>query len=87
MKCQKCGKCCCERTVALSNQDIINIKKVTNVDFYFTRKTGVKILKWKDYKNHKVCIFFNPDTNLCNIYENRPAVCRQYFCKTFQKIS
>lgn len=46
-----------------------------------------EIYKYLD-KGDGICIHFNCDTNLCNIYENRPVICRvdeayeQFFKKT-----
>jgi Fe-S-cluster containining protein len=50
------------------------------VNFYRVRNTGSKIMNWKEHQNKQYCIFLNVNTKRCDIYEDRPKVCREYIC-------
>jgi Fe-S-cluster containining protein len=81
MKCSQCARCCKETTVCLNNEDIERISKKYS-SFFIVRKTGVKIMKWKQNKEKYICIFLNPENETCEIYEDRPKVCKEYYCNT-----
>jgi len=69
-KCTNCGYCCDSSNVMLSFEDMPNIP----VEFQELRddeKTYIKDTA------HSRCPFLTKDT-LCNIYEKRPYVCREY---------
>lgn len=70
----------------------------SNVNEFYCDKCGIccRSLKGIDLYSHLnrgdgVCIFLNEDTKLCNIYEERPLVCRVddiyevYFSKYINK--
>lgn len=80
--CRKCSNCCRNTTVVLDEQDIANIRKHVgnHYEFFRIRKTGAKILNWKQHYENNVCIFLDPFSNQCEIYPFRPAVCKQYSC-------
>ncbi len=80
MQCLKCGDCCHAKTIPLLTEDIERISKITDIKFYRTRNTGATVLNWKPHSDFYVCIFFNVQTKLCNIYQNRPFVCKEYYC-------
>ena len=86
MKCLKCGKCCTEKTVTLSDLDIIRILEITDITFYRIRNTGSKVLNWKSNNNSHICIFLNPHDKLCTIYNHRPFVCREHYCANISKV-
>jgi len=79
IKCEQCGTCCLYVEVKMKNnsfdQQWMDFLKVTRPDcFIFTN----------DNKNMKIvvpCVHLNRETNKCNIYEDRPTVCREYQCE------
>ena len=75
-----CSKCCIEKTVCLSDEDVERIQRIRSTPFFRTRVTGSKILYWKEHEDRQYCIFLNPDTLRCEIYKHRPKVCQKYFC-------
>ncbi len=75
MKCTRCGRCCIGTEMELLPQDIDRIVKLGyDIEYFTTIKGGIVRLRCID--NH--CIFFDPKTNLCKIYEHRPIGCRLY---------
>jgi Fe-S-cluster containining protein len=80
MECEKCGKCCTNKTICLNDQDIEKISKRYSLPFFKIRTTGVKIMHWKQHQNEYLCVFLNPITKQCGIYEDRPQVCKEYKC-------
>lgn len=77
----KCAACCIEKTVSLSSEDVERIGHYyTNTKFFRVRNTGVKIMNWKEHNDKKICIFLNPNTYKCDIYDVRPQVCKEFFC-------
>ncbi len=79
-KCQRCAACCTEKTVALTEADVERISKRTSVNFYRVRMTGSKIMNWKEHQERQYCVFLNLNTKRCDIYEDRPQVCKEYLC-------
>lgn len=75
MDCDRCGKCCTKTYMQLSSQDIRRLEKLgySGEDFTTTRK-GFRTLK----NVCGVCYFFDPNTNKCRAYQNRPEGCRYY---------
>ncbi|MHA1298842.1 MAG: YkgJ family cysteine cluster protein [Candidatus Helarchaeota archaeon] len=73
--CLKCGNCCIQTEMPLSNKDIQTITQTikTKVKFY-EEKDGYLILK----NISGNCIFFDITKKNCKIYENRPQGCRFY---------
>ena len=69
-KCTNCGYCCDSSNVILSFEDFPNIP----VEFQELREDSKTYIKGTD---HSRCPFLSQD-NLCNIYEKRPYVCREY---------
>jgi len=78
-KCVDCGNCCRETEMIISAQDITRIKKNTPENLRrinFVKKTADGLFQLKNkYGN---CVFFDPTTKLCKIYEVRPEGCRFY---------
>ncbi len=78
--CMKCGKCCENTEMELSEKDIRRIVKIIKdkpnlKQFYIIDKeSGEK--KLRNIKGR--CIFQNPDTLSCTIYEHRPEGCKFY---------
>lgn len=77
MNCKRCGKCC-SNILPLNDEDIRKIKEFGNL-----------------LKEHKLlidenwymrCPFLNYK-NECDIYEDRPLICRTYDCEKFNNNS
>ncbi|MHC1592172.1 MAG: YkgJ family cysteine cluster protein [Candidatus Helarchaeales archaeon] len=77
MPCVRCGKCCHETEMILSNNDVERISKMGYKDFYHVNSEGYKILNNKT-GDPPTCIFFDPSTISCIIYPFRPQGCRFY---------
>ncbi len=78
--CMKCGVCCENTEMELSEKDIRRILKIIKDNpqlkqFYIIDKTtGEKKLRNINGR----CIFQNPEDLSCKIYENRPEGCKFY---------
>ena len=75
MKCNNCGKCC-SNYLPLSYDEIKKLRVLAK-----GRKSNKNFLD-KDY--YSTCPFLN-SSNRCDIYEDRPAICRAYTCEKFVK--
>lgn len=73
-ECKKCGKCC-SNILPLSVEEIKNIKKIPN-------KKENKLLVDANWEMR--CPFLN-SSNKCDIYEERPLICREYDCSKFEQ--
>lgn len=82
-KCQRCGECCKAYTVVLHEQDIKKIKQLGYSKDFFAIKdynpeysTTQYVLKRENSK----CLFlrFKDNQAYCEIYKNRPRICRIY---------
>jgi len=71
-ECKKCGKCC-SNLLPLTQKEIETMRKLKD-------KINKMPLK-KDYEHD--CPFLGND-NKCNIYNDRPFICRQYDCYKFK---
>ncbi|MFX1450464.1 MAG: YkgJ family cysteine cluster protein [Promethearchaeota archaeon] len=73
--CIKCGNCCLDTEMMLSNDDITNIiNKVKPKNKFYEEKDGYLYLI--NYENR--CIFFNVLDKKCTIHRYRPRGCRLY---------
>ena len=70
-----CRAACCMLAYPLSTQDI---------------KEGIRWSLGKPFLNARgadgYCVHWERQTSKCNIYEHRPAVCRQYDCRNDRRI-
>ena len=93
--CTSCAKCCLSLTenghfiIPISKEDCKKIKK-NNVFKDMKKKGRVKIKKGKYDKFYPKeligdgdCCFLTDVTKKCLIYEDRPNVCKQFFCDNF----
>jgi len=77
--CKDCGICCLDTEMILSDKDILKIEQnnsyigKSSLKYYY-EKDGFKQLR--NIENH--CIFFDIDTQQCDIYDYRPEGCRFY---------
>ena len=67
-ECKKCANCC-SNFLPLTDQEVKLLKKIK-------RKENVQVLNQNWYT---ICPFLNSN-NRCDIYENRPSICRYYTC-------
>jgi Fe-S-cluster containining protein len=74
MECKKCGNCC--QTISIP----IRTPSDRQLEFWAARGYEVKNTKqgWFLYIPGP-CIHLIED-NLCDIYENRPEMCRKHWC-------
>ena len=76
MHCQRCGDCCTQTEMLLSNKDIERLQNQGYHKEQFARfnKAGYAVLK-----NQKgFCFFYNPMQRRCIVYTVRPSGCRVY---------
>ncbi|MEZ0344948.1 MAG: YkgJ family cysteine cluster protein [Infirmifilum sp.] len=70
-----CGKCCRRAVVPLLKSDLEKIEKALgDPHLYVEWIDGIPVLKRKN----NACIFLDPETGKCRIYEFRPLACRLY---------
>jgi len=75
MNCSKCGICCRQTEMPLSEKDIQRIRRErSNLTFFRINKEGYAQLV--NRQGH--CIFYDCKTCRCKIYKIRPAGCRLY---------
>lgn len=73
--CRRCGNCC-SNFLPLSKKEIRDLKEIIKMKKLKPTRAifGVNI--------ESACPFLNG--NICNIYDYRPEICRNYTCKKFQ---
>ena len=79
LNCQNCSKKCCEGTLKdkISGRNCIILpKRYTKVCVQGIQLVRISRTKWK-------CKFFK--RGKCSNYENRPWICRYWFCKDHPK--
>jgi Fe-S-cluster containining protein len=71
---KNCSHCCLKASVPLLNEDIDRIIQLGYYDAYFAdEREGVKFIRtWSDGS----CIFFDKETNSCQVYDYRPKQCK-----------
>lgn len=76
MRCTRCGVCCQETEMLLSNEDITRLESKGYSKRFFVRfdKAGYALLRNRE--GH--CVFYNPEKMQCDVYAFRPAGCRVY---------
>jgi len=76
MRCLRCGVCCTETEMLLSNQDILRLEKKGFPVESFVRfdNEGYAILRNRD----GYCVFYNVNQRQCDVYTDRPSGCRVY---------
>lgn len=78
-KCSKCGACC-SALLPVSNEEIKKIKRyIAKNDIKCVNRNSVFSKKFED-----VCPFLSSE-KLCNIYDERPEVCRNFSCSEYKR--
>ncbi len=73
--CIKCGNCCLDTEMNLSNQDILKIFTKINPEFdFYYEKDGFLYLM----NDNNQCIFYYAPDKKCTIHRYRPQGCRLY---------
>ena len=72
-KCSSCGQCC-SNLLPLSNNEIRKIKE-------YIKKHGIKEQRHNFMVGYDMtCPFRNEAKRICEIYDVRPAICREFQC-------
>jgi len=77
-ECKRCGNCCREIPVELTDEDVAHICKHLGIKKF--EEFESKYMDEKAIGNYlkTPCPFLDEKANTCNIYEHRPIVCRFY---------
>ena len=79
----RCGRCCEVMIVEASFRDAEREPRIaeTGSPLCDDMRTGVKEqIGWLLGRTDGHCVFFDPATRLCTIYETRPLACRIFDC-------
>jgi Fe-S-cluster containining protein len=76
MRCLRCGVCCTETEMLLSNEDIERLERKGYPREFFVLfdKEGYATLR--NVKEH--CVFYDVEKRRCRVYGVRPSGCRLY---------
>ncbi|MEM2098246.1 MAG: YkgJ family cysteine cluster protein [Candidatus Bathyarchaeia archaeon] len=76
MRCFRCGVCCRNTEMLLSNADIERLEWKGYSKNYFARfcRNGYAVLQNK----HGYCVFYDIEKQRCTVYADRPIGCRIY---------
>ena len=87
LKCNQSGRCCKLFLVGLNEEEYKSGKFETELkefgvieDFEKAEECGANILKRRE---DGACIYLKD--NMCSIHENRPEVCKGFFCNSKAK--
>ncbi|ASJ16305.1 Fe-S-cluster oxidoreductase [Thermococcus chitonophagus] len=82
---EDCARCCIENDIPLREEDVERIKALGYEEEYFVDYTkmfyrGPKFLGYAIKKRpfDDACVFLDPETKKCRIYEYRPLACKLY---------
>jgi len=75
IRCRRCGRCCVGTEMELLPVDIERIMRLGYKLDHFARLDD-EFVRLKCVNGH--CVFYNPNTRACTIYEYRPIGCRLY---------
>jgi Fe-S-cluster containining protein len=82
-QCTGCGDCCTGSPgyVWVNQQEIESLARRLNMDIEeferkYTRRVGIR-RSLVEFPNGD-CVFFDPQTRKCNVYEDRPRQCRTW---------
>jgi uncharacterized protein len=76
MRCTRCGICCQQTDMLLSEDDIARLCKLGNIKESFVRFDPKGYALLKNRQGH--CVFYNETEKCCNVYEARPLGCQLY---------
>ena len=76
MRCLRCGVCCRETEMLLSNEDIERLENKGFRKEFFARFDKAGYAKLRNREGH--CVFYDVEKRRCNVYADRPLGCRLY---------
>ena len=76
MRCLRCGVCCKETEMLLTNADIKRLERKGYKREFFAQfdKAGYAKLR----NNRGYCVFYDTEKRRCRVYRERPLGCRLY---------
>ncbi len=102
IECRRCGECCRKGSPTLHLEDAELLKNgiLTYQDIYTIRKgelvynniedkiitLGDELIKIKEKKDSRICIFLKENANECTIYDQRPLQCKEHECWNPEKL-
>lgn len=84
--CLKCPAYCCSYDrIIVEKRDLARLARHFDLDPEVARKRFTKVVEGEQVLRHQkdrvygsVCMFLDPKSRGCTIYDARPAVCREY---------
>jgi uncharacterized protein len=76
MRCTRCGTCCQQTDMLLSDEDITRLQQGGYSKDYFVRYDSEGYVLLKNRQGH--CVFYIEMTKCCDVYEIRPSGCQVY---------
>jgi uncharacterized protein len=76
MRCSRCGLCCEETEMLLSERDIELLEKAGYVRKSFVRHDPRSCAQLRN--NRGYCVFYDAEKHRCRVYRLRPLGCRIY---------
>lgn len=76
MRCLRCGACCLETEMLLSEEDIERLEGKGYCKDFFVVLDKEGYPKLRNLQNH--CVFYNVENKRCKVYHSRPLGCRLY---------
>jgi len=74
--CDEKRLCCIETEMTLTNEDVERIEALGYRREEFVVRASDGFLELRNIDGH--CVFYEPSTRVCLVYENRPEGCRYY---------
>jgi Fe-S-cluster containining protein len=76
MRCLRCGVCCRETEMLLSNADIARLERKGYSRGFFVRFDRYGYAKLRNLRG--CCVFYDAEKQLCKVRADRPLGCRIY---------
>ena len=76
MRCLRCGACCKETEMLLSNADIERLERKGYSKKFFVQFDSEGYAKLRNLQDH--CVFYDGEKQRCKVYGDRPLGCRLY---------
>ncbi len=82
VNCFECNfnQVCCSLGVTLSNKEIKKYKRKKFVPLTENNLILGHVFALEKDNIDGFCVYFDRNTRLCKIYDNRPCACKQYDC-------
>jgi len=76
MRCLRCGACCKETEMLLTNADIERLERKGYSKNFFVQFDSEGYAKLRNLQDH--CVFYDAEKQRCQVYKERPLGCRLY---------